>query len=90
MVGPGLDAALSRLGEAGQALRRQWSAMSEKDLLVEEGVIACLRLPEAAMYDERLRATRWRAYRRVGLVCAVLRMAGRRSRPGEDNCLAAG
>jgi hypothetical protein len=80
MVGPGLRSALGQLGDPGQALTARWSALSQAGLLAEEAMAMQFSAAEAALYDERLPGTRWRAYRRTGLACALLRQAGREAR----------
>jgi hypothetical protein len=54
--------------------------MSEVDLMEVESAAVRLDVPEATRFDESLPGTRWRAYGRVGDVCALLRQAGREAR----------
>jgi len=85
MVGPGLRSALEQLGDPGQTLATRWSALSHDGLLAEEAMAMRLSAAEASLYDERLPGTRWRAYRRVGLACALLRQAGREARAAQQS-----
>ena len=82
MVGPGLLRALGLLEDVdvGGQLLVQWSSMSETDLMEAESAAARLRVPGAKRFDESLPSTRWRAYGRVGDVCALLRQTGRDAR----------
>lgn len=80
LVGPGLKTALGQLGDPGQALVARWSALSEVGLLEEEAAAVRLSPPEAARYDESQPGTRWLAYGRTGVACALLRQAGRQAR----------
>ena len=80
MVGPGLRAALSLLGEPGKHLLNQWSSMTATALMNEEASAARLLSAGPSAAGRPSAATRWTVYGRCGVACALLRRAGREAR----------
>jgi len=76
-IGPGLRAALALMGQAGVQIVHHWADLDARGAASVDQVAEHLRLPGADRFDESHPGTRWRAYRRTGLACALLRQAGR-------------
>ena len=79
-LGPGIRAALGVLTESGEAIARHWSVLTPEAVLDIEAEAANLPCPGAHQSPDARAGSRWRAYRRTGVACALLRRAGRRER----------
>jgi len=80
-IGPGLRAALALLGRAGVAIVHQWADLDARGKASVEEEVGQSCFPGAGRFDESHPGTRWRAYGRTGVACALLRRAGRCAAP---------
>jgi len=78
-IGPGLRAALALMGRTGVAIVHRWADLDASGAASLERDAEQLELPGAGDFNESQPGTRWRAYGRTGVACALLRRAGQRT-----------